>query len=350
MSLPRRAPRLASLDILRGLTVFGMIVVNTPGNDRGWAFLDHAPWDGCTLADLVFPFFLFVMGAAMAFTGPKPAGKVVKRAAVLFGLGLLLNAIPHWHPGTLRLLGVLQRIAFCYAAVAGLDAVLGAPAELGAIVALLIGYAALLRFGGDLSAAGNLGAKLDRAVLGAHIYRGGVYDPEGLLSTLPSIATTLIGLVCGRGLQTQRPPEEKAAVLALIGFLLAASGWAWGRWLPVNKALWTSSYALFTAGLAAFALADLYWLADFKGRRGWAAPFEALGVNAIAAYVLPILLLKAIVYPRVAGVQPRLWLCAKLFEGWLSASAASAAFAFSYAALWAGLFLLLKRRGVTVRI
>ncbi|MBI3551913.1 MAG: DUF5009 domain-containing protein [Elusimicrobia bacterium] len=350
MAAKPQAQRLLSLEIFRGLTVAGMIVVNTPGNNSGYAWLDHAPWNGCTPADLVFPFFLFIMGAAMAFSSPKTPARALKRAAILFALGLFLSAIPHYQLGSLRLLGVLQRIALCYLACSALEAFLNPRAEVSLTVFILFGYWLLMRSGGDLTVEGNLAAKLDRLLLGSHTYRSGPYDPEGILSTLPAVATTLMGLICGRGLRVPRDPEEKAAVLAGIGVFCAALGWLWGLWFPINKALWTSSYALWTGGLAAFLLADLYWLADIRGWKAWGRPFEALGVNAIAAYVLPILVLKAMVYTRFHGEQPRLWLCARLFETWLAPAFASAAFAFSYAALWTGVFVLLKRRGVSIKI
>jgi predicted acyltransferase len=350
MTSPTRGKRLLSLDVFRGLTVAGMIVVNTPGNNSGYDWLDHAPWHGCTPADLVFPFFLFIMGAALAFASPKTPTQILKRAAILFALGLMLNAIPHYQLGTLRLMGVLQRIALCYLACAAIESALNPRAQISLTAAILLGYWLLLAQGGDMTVEGNLPAKLDRLILGAHTYRSGSYDLEGFLSTGPAVATTLIGLICGRGLRTPGRPEQKAAVLAVIGLACAGLGRLWGLAFPINKALWTSSFVLYTGGLAAFALADIYWLCDIDGTTAWGRPFEALGVNAIAAYVLPILLLKLMVYTRIDGTQPRLWLCAKLFETWLSPANASAAFAFAYAALWTGAFTLLKRRRIAIKI
>ena len=353
-----KSPRLMSLDIFRGLTVAGMIVVNTPGNGHAYRLLDHAEWNGCTPADLVFPFFLFIMGAALVFSlsgraqGGALLAKIVKRAAVIFALGLFLNAIPHWHPATLRLPGVLQRIAVCYLVCALLFLTTGLRAQAALAAALLLGYwLAMTQIGaGDLSKEGNLAAQFDRFILGPHAYRPGVYDPEGIPSTLPALATVLLGMFAGSWLRSRRPAERKAAVLAGAGAALAGLGWLWGLIFPVNKALWTSSYVLYTGGLACFILADCFWLADILGWKAWSRPFEALGVNALAAYVLPILLLKALVYSRVAGTQPRLWLCAHLFGTWLSPLSASAAFAFSYAALWTGAFWFLNRRRLILKI
>lgn len=352
--------RLLSLDVFRGLTVAGMMVVNTPGNEHAYRLLDHAEWNGCTLADLVFPFFLFIVGASLVLALERKRGeplaalapRIAKRAAIIFALGLFLNAIPHWHPSTLRVLGVLQRIAICYCVCALLFLTTGPRVQGALAAALLIGYwLVMTRVGaGDLSKEFSLASQFDRFVLGPHAYKPGLYDPEGIPGTLPSLATVILGMFAGRWLSGRAEPEKKAAALAGAGIVLAALGWAWGWTFPINKALWSSSYVLWTGGLACFVLADCFWLCDVKGRAGWGNPFEALGVNAIAAYVLPILVLKAMVYPRIGGVQPRLWLCGHLFGWWLSPLNASAAFAFSYAALWTGVFFWLYRRRVLIKI
>ena len=356
--------RLLSLDWFRGLTIAGMILVNSPGNEHAYAPLEHAEWHGCTPTDLVFPFFLFIVGTAIVFSlarrkesGAASLGPLFKRFAVLFGLGLLLNAIPNWHPASLRILGVLQRIALCYMACALLFLKTGPRAQICAAVLLLAGYwLALTRLPwpghvtGDLSQQGCLASMLDRFLLGPHTFHQGPFDPEGVLSTLPAVATTILGMLAGYWLRGPRTRPQKAWGLVIAGAAAAAAGWLWGLWFPLNKSLWTSSYALFTAGLACGTVALCYWLADIKGWRAWGKPFEVLGVNAIAAYVLPILMLKALVYTRWPGlfgdVQPRVWLCGRVFGTWLSAVNASLAFALCYVALWTAVFWVFYRKRV----
>jgi len=364
--------RLRSLDVFRGLTIAGMIVVNTPGNESPYAPLEHADWHGCTPTDLVFPFFLFIVGTAIVFAlarrkdegGPRRELilGILRRTAVLFGLGLFLNAIPNYHPSSIRLPGVLQRIALCYLAGSLVFLWTGLRAQVALAAALLAGYWLLMTrvpvpgFGpGDLGKEGNLAACIDRLVFGPHTYRHGVFDPEGLLSTMGAVATTLLGIFAGLWLKAARPPRDKAAGLVIAGTAAAVAGGLWALWFPLNKALWTSSYVLYTGGLAAFTLAACYWLVDMKGRAGWALPFEALGVNAITAYVLPILLLKALVLTKVAGpagapIQLRIWLCDRLFGSWLAPANASLAFSLAYLSGWTVVFRELHRRKVVFKV
>lgn len=367
---PQKPERLRSLDVLRGLTIFGMIVVNTPGNTESYLQLDHAPWNGCTLADLVFPFFLFIAGISIVFSLSRRlesgrteglAAKILRRSAVIFGLGLFLNAIPNYHPSTIRIMGVLQRIAVCYAAGSLLFLRTGLKTQLAAAAAVLAGYWAVMTyipvpgFGpGVLTKDGSLASFIDRAVLGAHVYRQGTYDPEGLLSTIPALATILLGIFAGRWLMTSRDAKTKIFGMLAVGGLAVIAGRLWGLWFPINKALWTSSYVLYTAGLALFALAACYFLVDVLGWDRWGKPFEIYGMNAIAAYVLPILLLKFLVLYKldVPGGEPlqlRLWLCGHVFGGWLSPLNASAAFAFSYAFLWLIPFAYLHRKKIFLK-
>ncbi len=226
-----------------------------------------------------------------------------------------------------------------------------------AAAAFLLGiYALALRWlpvpgvgAGVLTPEGSLSSWLDRLVMGKHTYHQGPFDPEGVLGTLGACATTVIGMLAGYELRSPRPAIRKAVSLAAGGILLISAGQAWDRWLPVNKALWTGSYALYTAGAAAVVLAACLWAIEVRGRRAWSEPFEALGVNSLAAYVLPLLLLKFLVLYKVPGadgapIQLRLRLCDLLF-GRLSAPDASLAFALSYLLLWTGVFWSLRRRG-----
>lgn len=299
------APRLVSLDVFRGLTVALMLLVNNPG-DWGhiYAPLSHAEWDGCTLADLVFPFFLFILGVGVAYglSGAKaiPGGRreavwaVARRAAVLAALGLLASTWLDFEWATLRLPGVLMRIALVYWLVGSLFLFMRWRGLTLVTAGLLVGYAVLLQvlpvpgFGpANLGAATNLGAWLDRTVLGeAHLWKESrTWDPEGLLGTLSATATALLGILAGLWLRrVELTPARRTIVLLTSGLALAVAGLAWNLWFPINKSLWSSSYVLFTGGMAGLVLAALYWVCDVRSSRWWTGPWRALGVNALAAF------------------------------------------------------------------
>jgi len=368
---PRVSQRLLSLDVFRGLTIAGMIVVNTPGNQEAYTQLDHAEWSGCTMTDLVFPFFLFIAGVSLVFSLSKrmESGRteglvpqILRRTAIIFGLGLFLNAIPNYHPSTIRILGVLQRIAICYGVTSILFIKTSLKTQVGIALTALLGYWLAMTYipvpgfgAGVLTKEGSLASFIDRALLGAHTYRSGVYDPEGILSTIPSLATALLGVFTGLWLMSGRGHRSKIYGMLAAGAALAAAGWAWGLRFPINKALWTSSYVLYTAGLALLALALCYMVIEVKGVKAWSKPFEIYGMNAIAAYITPILLLKFLVLykldvPGGDPIQLRVWLCDRVFGTWLSPLNASAAFAFSYALLWLVPFWLLYRKKIFIKI
>ena len=297
------AGRLLSLDAFRGLTVAGMILVNNPG-DWGHVYppLRHAPWHGFTATDLVFPSFLFIVGVAIPLAlGKRVArgdsrgallGKILWRSAVIFGLGLMLNAFPFDRPwATLRIPGVLQRIALCYFAASLIYLTTRVRGQILATLVLLLGYWALmtLHLPGfpdfDLSRIGNFAAWIDRLVMADHLYKP-EYDPEGILSTIPAVATTLIGVVTGHWLQTDRPLGDRVSGMFAAGATAMVVGAVWDTVFPINKALWTGSFVLWTAGLSLQILGICAWLIEIEGRRRWAWPFLVFGGNAIAAYVL----------------------------------------------------------------
>lgn len=353
--------RLVSLDVFRGATIAGMILVNGPGLDAAYAPLRHARWDGCTAADLVFPFFLFIMGAAMSLASARnvpgaPWGPVFKRAAVLVGLGFLLSAIPNWHPATFRFVGVLQRIAVCYVGAAFIQRRLSVRAQIALAVVVLMDYWAALALvpvpgygAGVLTQVGSLPSYLDQLLLGRHTYFQAPFDPEGVLSTFPAVVTVLIGGFAGTWLRGARSAREKAAGLAAAGAVAIALGTLWSLWFPLNKALWTSSFVLFTGGWAALCLGACYWAVDVRGWRRGTEPFEALGANAILAYVGHLLVLKFLVYTKLDGVSLRLLVAGALFGGWLPPKAASLAFAVTHAALWAAALTPLHRRRIFLK-
>jgi predicted acyltransferase len=307
--------RLVSLDVFRGLTMASMVIVNNPGDwGNVYAPLLHAPWHGWTPTDLIFPFFLFIVGVSITLS-TKSAGtaSILRRGAIILGLGLFLAGFPRFEWDGWRLPGVLQRIAVCYVIAALVyRAVQGdfrrrATILGGIAMALSVVYYAVMMLvpppggvAGDLSAEGNLGAYIDRALMDGHLWRPR-WDPEGLLSTVPAIATTLFGVIAGLWIRSAQPDDRKVLWLVIGGIAGVVAGYAWDPWFPINKNIWTSSYVLFTAGAAALLLAICYWTIDVKGWRGWTKPFVILGVNAITLFVGSALLVKTMSLIRVTG-------------------------------------------------
>lgn len=344
--------RLLSLDAFRGLTIAGMVLVNNPGTWVAvYAPLRHAAWHGLTPTDVVFPFFLFIVGVAIPLA-PPTAGRVLRRAVIIFALGLVLNGAFDADWATLRIPGVLQRIAACYLAGAALFLTTSWRTQALVTAALLLGYWAALAlvpvpgFGRTgLGPEDNLAAWLDRAVLGPHLLRlTRVYDPEGILSTLPAVATTLSGVLAGAWVRGARPPRESVRGLTLAGASATFVGAAWGLVFPLNKALWTGSYAVLTAGLALLAFAACYWAIEMRGWRRWAGPFVVLGVNALALYFLSSL--AAAVLARTGAHRV---VFERVFAPWLAPLDASLAYALAYLALWWAVMWGLDRAGVRLR-
>ena len=360
------ARRERCLDAFRGLTVAGMIIVNNPGNDTPYAPLEHAAWHGWTPTDLIFPFFVFILGAAVpyAFTRRLKEGasravllrQTLKRAAVLFGLGLVMNA---WYlltksDAVFRIPGVLQRLAVCYAASSALFLYMTPQLQAAASFGGLLAYWLLLRWWGDLTPAGNLPAIVDRFLLGKHLYTP-AFDPEGVLSTLPAIAQSQAGVLTALWLRCDRSDAKKTSGMAAAGAILAVLGLAWSPFFPINKALWTSSYVLFTTGLALLALAGLHWLIDLRGKGVWSKPFEALGVSALAAYILSgmgvrLMHLWHLARPDGSAGNLRYWLTDHLFAPWLSPQAASLGFSLAYLTAWILVFRALYKRNIIIKV
>src|ERR1700733_10698554 len=309
-STTSQTERLMCLDIYRGLMVAGMIVVDNPGSDDHayWA-IKHAEWNGWTPADFIFPSFLFLVGVSLvlSFSVRLQRGEsrrqillhAFKRSLVLIAVGLLVNASPFigLDLHTWRFEGVTQRIALCYFIAAILVLWSGYRGQLVAIVVCLVGYWALLRFvpvpglgvpGRDIPFMDpdkNIAAWLDRKLFMGHLFDG-TRDPEGLLSTIPAIATTLFGVLTGHWLRSRKSPARIAIVMLLGGILGLIAGEVWNIWFPINKNLWTSSFAVFTGGFALVFLAMLYWLLEIKRWRGaWTVPILVFGMNAIAGFV-----------------------------------------------------------------
>ncbi len=305
---PETSARLVSLDVFRGATIAAMILVNNPGNGASYWPLQHAKWNGWTPTDLIFPFFLFIVGVSLvlSFRSRLRRGDstrwllwhTAKRSLTIFALGLLLNGLPSFHLATWRIPGVLQRIAIAYFAAAMITLCCKTYARALWIAALLVGYWLLMRYvpvpgygvpARDipfLDANANLAAYLDRKLMMGHLWEG-TRDPEGVLSTLPAIATTLCGVLTGEWLGSNHSQTQKVARMLAAGATALIAGEVWSVWFPINKNLWTSPYVLFTAGCALLCLAICYWITDIHQHRGWwTKPFVIFGTNAITAYVL----------------------------------------------------------------
>jgi len=359
--------------VFRGATIAGMILVNDAGDEEvSYWPLRHAEWNGWTPTDLVFPFFLFIVGVSMAYslrsrlergeTRPQLLKHVLWRGAVIFVLGLLLNGFPNRYDlSSWRVYGVLQRIAVCYVVSAIVALWVGRRGWILTALACVVGYWVLMRFVPVpgfgvptldvplLDPDRNLAAWLDRRLLSGHLYEV-TRDPEGVLSTIPAIATSLLGLLAGDWLRSERSGRAKALGLALSGVGLLVAGQLFNSWFPINKKLWTSSYVLFTAGLALACLAFCYWLADVNQKRRWATPLLVLGTNAIAAYMLSEIVAHLIV--RMEVVQPdgtaSSWqeiLYQRFFVGLGSPANASLLYALVFLGLcWAATFVLYRKR------
>lgn len=356
------------------MTIAAMIAINNPGNWLAvYPALQHAAWNGCTAADLVFPFFIVIMGMALPLSLGRPAAtgqafamgrRVLTRTVILLCLGLALNVIAAWpHPLAVRVPGVLQRIALTYAGTALLVSCVRPTSQAVAAVGLFIVHWVLLvlvPFGGEpavVTPAHNLSAWIDQAAFGQHLLRTSG-DPEGLLGVVPSIATALIGVFAGRWIQQRANSRSVVGGLVVGGVALLALGLAWSTVWPMNKTLWTGSYALFAAGVVLLVFAGCYLLVDARrDDAGWATPFVWLGVNPLALYFGSELMGHMLDRPIVARANAVLGIKDIVFWGWLSpivgdlgGALSSLIFALLYVALWIGVAGILYRRRILLRV
>ncbi|HKW73926.1 MAG TPA: heparan-alpha-glucosaminide N-acetyltransferase domain-containing protein [Terriglobales bacterium] len=381
--------RLESLDVFRGLTIAGMILVNNPGSDTFYWPLGHADelasahsagwyagkaWvtaNGWTPTDLIFPFFLFIVGTSMvlSFAARRARGDsrrlllkhVLRRSALILAIGYAIRILPWVDFAHMRYPGVLQRIAVVYLFASIITLWTSARSRIFWIAGLLAGYYAALRFipvpGCDhalwMTQHCSFAGWLDRKLMLGHLYRPD-FDPEGLLSSFPAIATTLLGTFAGEFLRAATSLSHKLRGLVLAGIAGVAAGYAWHPWFPISKPLWTSSYVLFTAGAACLTLALCWWLIEMRGRRPWSKPFLWLGSNAILAYALSTFVGKLLgiisVSEGTRSLTIQAWLYLHCFAPLAQPKNGSLAFALCYLALWTLAAWALYRKRIFVKV
>jgi predicted acyltransferase len=362
VSKPPATQRLVSLDAFRGAVMALMVLVNNGGGPVNYRQLEHSAWDGWTVTDVVFPSFLWMVGVAMTLSlgkrmaagVPRPALflQVLRRSAILFGLGLFIYLYPDFVFRTMRIPGVLQRIAVCYLIASAIYLTTRLRGQILWIAGLLASYWLMMTlipvpgYGpGRLDLAGNLAHYVDGAVFGPHNYQGAGWDPEGLVSTLPSIATALFGVMAGHILRLKRDLAEKTTWMFVIGSLLLALGMICDTWLPINKKLWSDSFSLFMAGLDFILFALFAWLIDgvgsrSAGLRSAVKPLTILGMNAIAVYLLSELLAETL--DRIGFHD---WIFTNFFARIASPANASLLFALSFVGVMYVFAWGLYRRG-----
>jgi predicted acyltransferase len=376
-----KSVRLTSLDVFRGMTIATMILVNMaslPDEGKKYLWLDHAAWHGYTIADFVFPFFLYIIGGSMAFSLAKYTSRsapitksvywqIIRRSIILFGLGLVLNNLV-WNYNltdpkifanldSLRIMGVLQRIgiAFFCASMAiltishrGLWILAGG---------ILVGYWLILTFipaldntDGVFTKLGNFGAYIDRLIITpAHLHKGSgsMSDPEGLFGTLPSIVNILFGYLTCSWLKRQPVAARTSLNLLMFGLAAVVIGLVWNGFFPINKKLWTSSFVLFTTGWGLISLAACYELVDVRKYRQWFKPFEIMGVNAIFIYVASIFLIKLLMVNQIGKGEQAVSIYELVKEqlfGWAGALNSGLLFAIATVLLWLGVSYLMYRQ------
>src|ERR1700716_3092500 len=392
---PAARERLLSLDVFRGLTIAGMLLVNNPGT---WEHIypppEHAPWNGWTPTDLIFPFFLFIAGITtyLSLTSRRARGdderairaQIIRRGVLIFLFGFLVNGFPYFTWGDVpgiadpsllqrvadrlphwRFLGVLQRIGIAYMVAGLLTQRTTVRQQVAIIATLLLGYWVVMTVL-PVPGEGTIGALLlndpartmaawtDRLVLdwsrwglGNHLWVSGVtWDPEGVLSTIPAICTAMLGNLCGRWIAERRPLSERIAGMSAVGSIGMMAGLMWHWVFPINKSLWTSSYVVFTAGMAALSLATIMWVVDFQKIRGWSRPFVIYGVNPIIAFIgsgVMARLIYSIIKVSSDGrrIPLQAWLYQTFFASWLVPVNASLAFALAFVLFWYGILYVL---------
>lgn len=376
MSVEKSA-RLLSLDVFRGITIAGMILVNNPGSwGNIYPALKHAPWHGVTPTDLIFPFFLFIVGVAVTFSFSKRKERgdnqtklmlqVFRRALILFVLGLIMHGFttqvgfPFFRLEGIRIPGVLQRIAVVYLFASLIYLKFNIKVLTYIASGLLLIYWGLMTLVpvpgvgyANLEPTTNLAAWLDRTLLEGNLWRATkVWDPEGILSTIPAISTALFGILTGHWLRSKADDATKVVWMFVWGNIGILLGMIWDMWFPINKALWTSSYVVYSAGLALIFLAMCYWLIDIKNYKWWTKPFVVYGLNAITVFFLSGIVARLITEIRVTenNIALKAYIYETFFTSWLSPLNASLGFALVYVLIWLGLMWLLYARKIFIKV
>jgi predicted acyltransferase len=363
------APRLVSLDAFRGATIALMVLVNNAGSSRdSYPQLEHAEWHGWTITDTVFPSFVWIVGVAITLSLGKrlAAGipksrlmaQIARRAAVLFVLGLFVYAFPSFDLGTQRILGVLQRLAICYLAASAIFLYAGVRGQILWIVGLFAAYWMMMTlipvpgYGpGRLDVEGNFAHYVDRLALGAHNYaHTKTWDPEGVVSTLPAIASALFGVLAGQILRLRRELPERTTWLFVTGSFLLAAGLICSAWLPINKKLWTDSFALFMAGLDFTVFAIFAWFIDGLGWHKPARPLVIFGMNAIAVYMVSEFVAEILGVVRVGPGSLQQYIYRAVFAPLASPPNASLLYSLAFVAVIYAVAYLLYRRGWFLRV
>lgn len=372
MQTSQQSSRLISLDVFRGLTIAGMILVNNPGTwSTIYPALRHAEWHGWTPTDFIFPFFLFIVGVAMTLSFKKRLEKgdtkkelfihVIKRSVIIFALGMFLHLFPYFNFTTVRIPGVLQRIAVVYllASILYLYTSFRIQVIISALILILYWLAMTLipvpGYGaGNLSPDGNLAAYIDNLIFKGHMWKSN-WDPEGLLSTFPAVVTTMIGIFTGMWLQKKKDKFEITSGMFVAGYILIVIGIIWDMWFPINKYIWTSSYIMFMGGMALNFLAFCYYVIEIKNIRWWTQPFLVFGMNAIASFFLSSLVAKLMNIIQVntetgESITLKAFIFNNFFAPFFESINASLAFALCYVLFWYLIMMIFYKKKIFIKV